>query len=179
MNLFDEGTINHKEINIWYFFTQIIHHTFEVVLMDGDISQRSLRFAASFGKMLYERNNSNETTYAMTVINDPAKWEDGLHKDIDKFKNSDPNVKICIVAQSYKQTVSLHDHILRRHPELKINMLTRAESGITKMLNIAMKHWRRVFAFSPVIESGVDVTMPTKNIYIYIYGVLSSPSNSR
>ena len=106
MNLFDEGTINHKEINIWYFFTQIIHHTFEVVLMDGDISQRSLRFAASFGKMLYERNNSNETTNAMTVINDPAKWEDGLRKDIDTFKNSDPNFKIYIVSQSSKQAMS-------------------------------------------------------------------------
>ena len=53
MNHFDEGTMNHKEIDIGFFFTQFIKYTPKMVLMDGDISQRSLRFAASFGKMIY------------------------------------------------------------------------------------------------------------------------------
>ena len=61
MNHFDEGTMNHKEVDIWYFFTETIKYTPEMVLIDGDISQRSLIFASSFGKMLYVRNNNNET----------------------------------------------------------------------------------------------------------------------
>ena len=60
MNNFDEGTVNHKELDIWYFFTQIIKYTPEMVWMDGSISQMSLRFA-SFGKIMYVRNNNNKT----------------------------------------------------------------------------------------------------------------------
>ena len=75
MNHFDKGTMNHKILRFWYFLTQISKYTPKMVLMDGDISQRSLRFASSFGKMLYVRNNNNETNKEMHVINDPAKWE--------------------------------------------------------------------------------------------------------
>ena len=66
--------------------TQISKYTPKMVLMDGDISKRSLRFASSFGKMLYVRNNNNDTNKEMHVINDPAKWEYEMYKDIDKFK---------------------------------------------------------------------------------------------
>ena len=103
-----------------------------MVLMDGDISQRSLRFASSFGKMLYVRNNNNETNKEMHVTNDPANWEDEMYKDIDEFKNMDPNFRICIISQSSKQCMSLNDNIMKKDPELKIKMLTGTHSGITK-----------------------------------------------
>ena len=60
--------------------TQISKYTPKMVLMDGDISQRSLRFASSFGKMLYVRNNNDETNKDMHVFYDPAKWEDEMYK---------------------------------------------------------------------------------------------------
>ena len=68
MNNFDEGVMNHKEIEIWNFRTQMIKYTPKMVLMDGDISQRSLRFASSFGKLLYVRNNSNEWQTAYLCV---------------------------------------------------------------------------------------------------------------
>ena len=100
--------------------------------MDCDMSQRLLSFASSFGKMLYVRNNNNETNQEMHVTNDPAIWEDEMYKDIDEFKNMDPNFRICIISQSSKQCMSLNDNIMKKHPELKINMLTGTDSGITK-----------------------------------------------
>ena len=75
--------------------------------MDGDISQIPLRFASSFGKTLYVRNNNNETNKEMHVINNPAKWEDEMYKDIEHIKNINPNVRICIISQSSKQCMSL------------------------------------------------------------------------
>ena len=48
MNHFDEGAMKHEDIDIWYFFTQVIKYAPKMVLMDGDISHRSLRFASSF-----------------------------------------------------------------------------------------------------------------------------------
>lgn len=115
----------------------------------------------------------------MFEINDPAIWEDGLHKDIDNVKNSDPNFKICIVSQSSKQAMSLHDDIMRRHSDLKINVLTGYDSGITKKacfedINKTLEACN-VFIFSPVIESGVAITLQMKKIY----GVRSSQSDSQ
>ena len=86
-----------------------------MVLLDGDISQRSLRFASSFGKMLYVRNNINDTKKETHVINDPAKCEDEMYKNIGKFKNIDPNFGICILSQSSKQCMILNDDITKNH----------------------------------------------------------------
>ena len=54
MNHFDEGTMSHTEIDRWYVFTEIFKHSKKIkiiVLMDGDISQRSLILASSLGNM--------------------------------------------------------------------------------------------------------------------------------
>ena len=74
--------------------------------------------------------------------------------------------------------MSLNDDIRKRHPELKIYMITRKDSGITKTpyeaINKTLEDCN-VFIFSPVIESGVDITIPMKKIY----GVMSAQSNSQ
>ena len=87
----------------------------KMVLMDGDLSQRSLRFASSFGQMLYVRNSNNETNQEMHVINNPAKWEDKMYKDIKKLKNINPNFGICIISQSSKQCMRLNDDIMKNN----------------------------------------------------------------
>ena len=84
-----------------------------MVLMDGDLSQRSLRFASLFGEMLYARNNNNETNKETHVINGLAKWEDEMYKDIDIFKNIDPNFRICIISQSSKHCTSLNKDLMK------------------------------------------------------------------
>ena len=58
-------------------------------------------------------------------------------------------------------------------------MLTGTDSGTTKKAyfeNISTTLEEcNVFIFSPVIESGVDITIPMQNIY----GVMSAQSNSQ
>ena len=106
MNHFDEGTMNHKEVDIWYFFTETIKYTPEMVLIDGDISQRSLIFASSFGKMLYVRNNNNETNKDMHVINDPAKWEYEMYNRHQQIQEHRPELQdlyyIAIIETMYE-----------------------------------------------------------------------------
>ena len=80
INHFDEGTMNQKETDMLYFFTLIIKYTPNMVLMDGDRNQRSLRFASWFGKMLYVNDNSKNTNNEMHVIHDPAKCENEMCK---------------------------------------------------------------------------------------------------
>ena len=43
---FHAGTLDKNDIEIWFFFNEIIKHSKKFVLMDGAVSQRSLRLAS-------------------------------------------------------------------------------------------------------------------------------------
>ena len=58
--------------------------------MHGDVSQKTLRFAGHYGRMIYINNKNNETNNTMHIFKDNAKWEAGLLHDIDSFKHDDP-----------------------------------------------------------------------------------------
>ena len=53
---FDEAAMENKEINIWLFFDEILKRSKKLVLMDGDVSERSLGFASSYGSTVYVNN---------------------------------------------------------------------------------------------------------------------------
>ena len=76
-------------------------------------------------------------------------------KDIDEFKNNDPNIKICIIPQSSKQAMSINANLIRNHPALNINILTGSDSGMTKKeyfedINLTLQACI-IFIFSPVM----------------------------
>ncbi len=50
---FDEQTMSGKEIGIWNFFDDLLKHSGNMLLMDGDISDRSLSFASAYGDINY------------------------------------------------------------------------------------------------------------------------------
>ena len=81
MNHFDEGAMNHKDIDIWFFFSGIMKHSKKLIMMDGDISSRTFRLASLFGQMVYVNNNNNEINKGMQIVVDHAKWNHDMHKD--------------------------------------------------------------------------------------------------
>jgi hypothetical protein len=48
LNHFDEKTMEKKEIGIWEFFDELLNQSKNMVLMDGDISERTLMFTSSW-----------------------------------------------------------------------------------------------------------------------------------
>ena len=132
LNHFDEKTKENKEINIWYFFDAILKHCKKMILMDGDISQRSLKFASSYGDMSYVDNRNNESNKSINLFCNQAKWEAKLHRDLETFYNEDKTFRICIVSQSSTQGLSLEEDLTRRFPLLKIKRLVGMDSGLTK-----------------------------------------------
>ena len=63
---FDEQTMSGKEIGIWNFFDELLKHSNKMLLMDGDISDRSLSFASAYGELTYI---NNKNTGAPRTIN--------------------------------------------------------------------------------------------------------------
>jgi hypothetical protein len=68
----DEQTMSGKEIGIWNFFDELLKHSGNMLLMDGDISNRSLSFASAYGDMTYVNNRN---TGACRTINLTLKEE--------------------------------------------------------------------------------------------------------
>ena len=46
---FEQQTMVRKEIGIWNLFDELLKHSGKVLLMDGDVSNRSLSFASAYG----------------------------------------------------------------------------------------------------------------------------------
>ena len=67
---FDENTMEKKEIKIWNFFDDLLRQCGNIVLMDGDVSNRTLSFASSYGQMVYIKNNSSETNNKINIVCD-------------------------------------------------------------------------------------------------------------
>jgi hypothetical protein len=112
-------------------------------------------------------------------MHDKDEWENQLHNDIEKFKIDDPDFKICICSQSAKLAENLNNDLQDKYPNLKILKLTGLDSGKTKKIcldniNETLKDIN-VFIYSPVIESGVDITIKVQKLY----GILSACSSSQ
>ncbi len=160
---FDETTMERKEIEIWMFFDELLKQSDKMILLDGDVSQRSLNLASSYGDMIYVNNTNNESNKRLNLICNTVKWEAKLHKDIEDFYKEDPNFRICIASQSSGQALSVEEDLRNRFPFLRIKRLVGMDSGIRKKeyfkdINKTLED-ANVFLYSPCVESGVDITI--------------------
>ena len=83
------------------------------------------------------------------------------------------------MSQSSTKVVALETVLKERYPHLNIKPLIGSDSGETKRqaledINETLED-ANVVLYSPVIESGVDITVNVKKVY----GMLCSKSNSQ
>ena len=83
------------------------------------------------------------------------------------------------MSQSSTKVVALATELKERYPHLNIKRLIGSDSSETKRqaledINATLEDVN-VFLYSPVIESGVDITVKIKKVY----GLLSSKRNSQ
>jgi len=94
--------------------------------MDGDISQRTLSFASSYGRMIYV------TRTMINLICNQTKLEAKLHSDLENFYKIDQSFRVCIVGQSSNQALSIEEDLRGRFPHLKVKRLIGIDSGMKK-----------------------------------------------
>jgi len=165
----DEKTMEKKEIEIFSFFNQLLEHSGKLLFMDGDISGRTLSFAKSYGEMTYINNNNTGAKKVFNLILDEARWERGLHEDLQRFYAEDLNFKVVVVCQGSNKAIHLMGDLREKFPQLVVECLVGTDSGETKRrymddINETLKKVN-VFLYSPVIESGVDITIKVKKVY--------------
>ena len=179
LNHMDEKTMEGKEIQTWDFFDELLKHTKKLVLLDGDMSQRSLSFACSYGELTYISNTNTEGNKTFNLMLDDAKWKKQLNEDILRLHQQDPNFRICIVSQSATRATTLENELQEKYPDLVVKKLVGTDGGETKKqfledINQTLEKVN-IFIYSPVIESGVDITVKVAKIF----GILCNKSNSQ
>ncbi len=137
-----------------------------MLLMDGDISDRSLSVASAYGDITYINNKNTGSPRSINLMLDEGQWKTQLDADLTKFHVEDPRFRVCIVSQSSTKVVALETELNARYPHLKIKRLIGSDSGETKRqaledINETLEDVN-VFLYSLVIESGVDITVKVK-----------------
>ncbi len=64
---FDGKTLEKKEIEIWKFFHYLLNRCGKVLMMDGNVSERTLSFAKNYGDLTYVDNKNAEGTKVINL----------------------------------------------------------------------------------------------------------------
>ncbi len=175
----DEKTMEKKEIGIFNFFDALLTQCGNILFFDGDLNQGSLTFAKYYGDLTYIKNKNVDENKVMNLFQDEEQWEEQLRADLTSYFKADPKFRVCVVSQSSTKVDALYNEIREEFPHLAVKKLVGQDGGETKReffedINQTLAD-TNVFLYSPVIESGVDITVPIKKVY----GVLCSNSNSQ
>ena len=165
---FDEQTMSRKEIGIWNLFDELLKLSGKMLLMDGDISDRSLSFASAYGEMTYIYNTNAGAPRTINLMLDEGQWQTQLDADIARYYEQDPRFRVCIVSQISTKVVALESELKERYPHLNIKRLIGSDSGETKRqaledINETLED-ANVSLYSSVIESGVDITVKVNKV---------------
>ena len=138
-----------------------------------------MSFASAYGEMTYINNKNTGAPRTINLMLEEQQWQTQLDADLTICYNEDPRFRVCVVSQNANKVVALESDLKERHPHLVIKRLIGSDSGETKRqaledINETLED-ANVFLYSPVIESGVDITVKVKKVY----GVLCSKSNSQ
>ena len=104
---FDEQTMSGKEIGVWNLFDELLKHSDKMLLMDGDISDRSLSFASAYGNMTYINNKNTGAPRTINLMLDEQQWQTQLDADLARYYSEDPRFRVCIVSQSSTKVVAM------------------------------------------------------------------------
>ncbi len=102
-----------------------------------------------------------------------------MEDDLVRFYAEDPKFKVRVASQSSNRATDLERALRQKFPHLCIKKVIGRDGGQTKKdhledVNKTLEE-ASVFIHSPVIESGVDITIETKKLY----GILCSKSNGQ
>ncbi|MFM7984861.1 MAG: hypothetical protein ACKPKO_36630, partial [Candidatus Fonsibacter sp.] len=74
---FDEQTMVMKDIGIWNFY-ELQKHSGNMLLMNGDVSKRSLSFASAYGGITYINNSNTGGARTINLMLDEQEWNTQL-----------------------------------------------------------------------------------------------------
>ncbi len=108
---FDEKAMQKKEIEICKSFLYLLNHCGKVLMVDGDVSERTFSFTKKYSDLTYINNKSTEGNKVINLMLSEDQWKEQLRADLTKFYQEDPAFRVCTVSQSSSKTLAFYDEI--------------------------------------------------------------------
>jgi hypothetical protein len=170
---FDSPTFKNQSREVFNWMNEILKVSNKMIVLDGDINDRTYNFINNFGSSINFVNNIkiNKRKFFITT------QKDSFIKDIINDVNN--NKKIVICSMSSKKCSDIYDIIEKECKDKKVLIYTGKTDDRNKLdLKDVNEHWSKcdVLIYSPTIESGVNFDMP---YFDKIYGIVCLHSTSQ
>jgi hypothetical protein len=188
LNHFNASTFKHdKSKEVYNYLYDIIKVSKKLLLLDGDMAERSYSYALNFGDMININNKYNTNERQFNIIQNEDIFLNKLYEDIATAKKDNKKIGICSMSKSetIKYNNLINEHFNKNMLDGDVNeikiLLINAESDDVdkkKLKNIQAEIIKYdVFIYSPTVEAGVNIDMAGifNNLYCIICGGSTSP----
>ena len=174
LNQFNSSkTMNGKACQLYNYLEKIINNSCKLVVLDGDIFDRTLDYIKPFGGLSFFVNNIKINQKHINVIKNKVEYYNDIYKSLDNDK------KIVIATQSSKEDKFMKYHLTNKYPHLNIRCYHASTDDKVKMMleNVVVAFdVLDVLIYTPTIEAGVSYDMSR---FYKLYGVVCYGSNSQ
>lgn len=170
---FDSPTFKGKSREVFNWMSEIIKVSKKMIVLDGDINDRTYNFINHYGTSINICNNIKINKRNFIIGTD----KDVFYKDI--LNDIHNNKKIVIASMSSKKCSDTYDLIKSEYPKKKVLIYTGKTDDHNKTdLKDVNENWTKcdVLIYSPTIESGVNFDIEYFN---KIYGIICLQSTSQ
>ena len=170
---FDSPTFKGKSRDVFNWMSEIIKVSKKMIVLDGDIGDRTYNFINHFGTSINISNNIKINKRNFIIKTDTDDFYKNILNDISN------NKKIVIVSMSSKKCSDMEELIKKEYPKKKILIYTGKTDDSNKIdLKDVNENWTKcdVLIYSPTIESGVNFDI---EYFDKIYGIICLQSTSQ
>lgn len=166
LNHFSAKTLADREYT-FNIFQKIIERANKVLVLDGDLSNRSLSYFSK-NKIIFIENTFKKDIKHFDFVNDIEKFKELIDKDLKDGK------KIVFVSMSSEQATAMNDKYKDKYKTMLHTRLT-TNTDLYSLYNIE-KTWKvDLLCYTPAVEAGVNFDVEHFD-KIYAYACVLSTS---
>ena len=171
LNHFSSNSTIKDSYNTYEYLQEIITNSGKLIVLDGDISNRTYNYINYFGNNINMENIAQFNTKHFEIIEDQNNFMNEIYNELD-IKN-----KIVICSQSKRDVENIVKILRDKYEEIDIYSYTSLNSDADQLKNVN-KFWLQadVIIYSPSIESGINFDIPHFN---KLFGLFSNMSSSQ
>ncbi len=172
LSQFNSPTFKGASKECFEFLQNVIINSKKLLVLDGDISNRTYKYIDTFGKCINLVNDIKINKRTFKITHQRNDFIETIDKDLDN------DLKVVIVSMPSKQCDKFNERLTEKYPNKKILVYTGSSSDTTKKdFNDVDNIWDKadVLIYSPTCEAGVNFD---KEHFNKMYGILSDKSTT-
>jgi len=172
LSQFNSPTFKGASKECFEFLKNVIINSNKLLVLDGDISNRTYKYIETFGKSINLVNEIKINKRKIKITHLRNKFIESIDEDLDN------GLKVAIISMSSKQCDKFSERLKEKYPKKCILTYTGSSSDENKKdFNDVDNIWDKadVLIYSPTCESGVNFD---KKHFNKMYGILSDKSTT-